>query len=144
MSGVYGHTDNSPHNTPNLVNPGLSDPSLNLAKVNYRQTMTLTGNDASYRGINIESSGTVQWGDGTHKRFFLPSAPSLAEIAPSLGSKNTYIVLHRGGTLSFNYNGPVTLNVGITGGIGGPDKSGLAGTGNVTIMGTVGNDVTFA
>jgi hypothetical protein len=144
MSGVYSHTDNSPHNSPNLDNPGLSDPSLNLAKVIYRQTMTVNGNDASYRGINIEAGGTVQWGDGTHARFFLPSAPSPAAVDPPLGKKNAYINLHSGGTLAFDYNGAVQLNVGITGGGGGPDKSGLPGTGNVTVMGTAGNDVTFA
>ena len=144
MSGVYSHTDNSPHDSPNLDNPGLSDPSLNFAKVIYRQTMTVNGNDASFRGVNIEAGGTVQWGDGTHARFFLPSAPSPAEVNPALGKKNAYVNLHRGGTLAFAYNGPVTLNVGITGGGGGPDKSGLSGTGNVTVMGTAGNDVTFA
>lgn len=144
MSGVYSHTDNSPHGTPNLDDPGLGDPSLNLAKVIYRQTMTENGNDASYRGINIEAGGTVQWGDGTHHRFFLPSAPSPAEFAPALGAKNAYINLHRGGTLAFDYNGAVTLDVGITGGGGGPDRSGTPGTGNVTVMSTPGNDVTFA
>ncbi|MFL6627123.1 MAG: hypothetical protein ACJ8G1_11815 [Vitreoscilla sp.] len=145
MSGVYSHTDNSPHNSPNLLDPGLSDPSLNLAKTIYRNgANAVNGNDASYRGINIErGAGTVQWGDGTHARFFLPSAPSPAEVHPALGAKNAYINL-RGGALAFNYNGPVTLNVGITGGGGGPHAGGETGTGNVTIMSTVGNDVTFA
>jgi hypothetical protein len=145
MSGVYGHADNSPYGSPNLTDPGLSDPSLNLAKVIYKGgTYSVNGHDASYRGINIEAGGTVQWGDGTHDHFFLPSAPSPAEVYPALGSKNAYINLHKGGTLAFNYNGPVTLNVGITGGGGGPDKDGSTGTGNVTVMGTPGNDVTFA
>jgi len=144
MSGVYSHTDNSPHNTPNLDNPGLSDPSLNLAKVIYRQTMTVNGNDASYRGINIEGGGTVQWGDGTNDRFFLPSAPSPAAVDPPLGKKNAYINLHGGATLAFDYNAPVTLNVGITGGGGGPNRTGVVGVGNVTVMATPGNDVTFA
>ena len=145
MSGVYSHTDNSPHNSPNLVNPGLSDASLNLAKTIYRKgANAVNGNDASYRGINIErGAGTVQWGDGTHARFFLPSAPSPAEVHPATGAKNAYINL-RGGSLAFNYNGPVTLNVGITGGGGGPHAGGETGTGNVTIMATAGNDVTFA
>jgi autotransporter-associated beta strand protein len=145
MSGVYSHTDNSPHNQPNLVNPGLSDPSLNFAKTIYRGgANAVNGNDASYRGINIErGAGTVQWGDGTHANFFLPSAPSPAEPDPPLGKKNAYINL-RGGTLAFNYNGPVTLHVGITGGGGGPHRDGSVGTGNVNIMSTPGNDVTFA
>jgi autotransporter-associated beta strand protein len=143
MSGVYSHTDNSPHNIPNLVNPGLSDPNLNYAKAIYRNGVN-NGNDASYRGVNIESgAGTVQWGDGTHANFFLPSAPSPAEPYPVLGAKNAYINL-RGSTLAFNYNGPVTLNIGITGGGGGPHRLGDIGWGNVTIMPTVGNDVTFA
>jgi autotransporter-associated beta strand protein len=85
----------------------------------------------------------VQWGDGTHANFFLPSAPSPAAVSPALGAKNAYINL-RGSSLAFNYNGPVTLNVGITGGGGGPHKLGDIGWGNVTIMPTVGNDVTFA
>lgn len=145
MSGVYSHTDNSPHGSPNLVDPGLSDASLNYAKVIYRGGANdVNGNDASYRGINIEAGGTVQWGDGTHANFFLPSAPSPAAVDPAPGKKNAYINLHRGGTLAFDYNGPVTLNVGITGGGGGPDRDGSAGTGNVTVMGTAGNDVTFA
>jgi autotransporter-associated beta strand protein len=145
MSGVYSHTDNGPHGNPNLVDPGLSDLSLNMAKVIYRGGANdSNGNDGSYRGINIEAGGTVQWGDGTHARFFLPSAPSPADVNPPLGKKNAYINLHRGGTLAFNYNGPVTLHVGITGGGGGPDKSQTAGLGNVWIMPTEGNDVTFA
>jgi len=145
MAGVYSHTDNSPHNTPNLVNPGLSDPALNYAKVIYRGGANdVNGNDGSYRGINIErGAGTVQWGDGTHANFFLPSAPSPADPNPPLGKKNAYINL-RGGNLAFNYNGAVTLHVGITGGGGGPHRDGSVGTGNVTIMATPGNDVTFA
>lgn len=149
MSGVYSHTDNSPHNIPNLTNPGLSDPNLNYAKAIYRNGMN-NGNDGSYRGVNIESgAGTVQWGDGTHANFFLPSGPSPAAPYPTLGTstavgnKNAYINL-RGSTLAFNYNAPVTLNIGITGGGGGPYRGGEAGWGNVTIMPTVGNDVTFA
>jgi len=144
MTGVYSHSDNSPHGSPDLIDPGLSDASLNLAKVIYRGTNSVNGNDASYRGVNIEAGGVVQWGDGTNSNFFLPSAPSPAEFSPALGKKNAYINLHRGGTLAFNYNGPVTLNIGITGGGGGPFRDGSAGAGNVTIMGTAGNDVTFA
>ncbi len=145
MSGVYSHTDNSPHNQPNLVNPGLSDPELNFAKTIYREGANApNGNDASYRGINIErGAGTVQWGDGTHANFFLPSAPSPAEVDPPLGKKNAYINL-RSGTLAFNYDGPVTLHIGITGGGGGPHRDGSVGNGNVKIMPTPGNDVTFA
>jgi autotransporter-associated beta strand protein len=143
MSGVYSHTDNSPHNIPNLVSPGLSNPALNFAKAIYRNGVN-NGNDASYRGVNIESgAGTVQWGDGTHANFFLPSAPSPAEPSPTLGAKNAYINL-RGSALAFNYNGPVTLNIGITGGGGGPHRGGEIGWGNVTVMPTPGNDVTLA
>ncbi|MEP6503434.1 MAG: autotransporter [Betaproteobacteria bacterium] len=146
MSGVYSHTDNSPHGSPNLVDPGLSDASLNLAKTIYRGGANdVNGNDASYRGINIEAgAGTVQWGDGSHANFFLPCAPSPAEVHPAIGNKNAYINLRGGSTLALNYNGPVTLNVGITGGGGGPHATGETGVGNVTIMATAGNDVTFA
>ncbi len=63
---------------------------------------------------------------------------------PPLGKKNAYINLHRGGTLALNYNGPVTLHVGIGGGGGGPNRSEATGQGNVWIMPTAGNDVTFA
>ena len=145
MSGVYGYTDNSPYHSPNLVNPGLSDASLNTSVVaNQGGSNKANGHDSSYRGINIES-GYIQWGDGTHHRFFLPSAPSPATVYPPLGAKNAYINLHNGSTLAFNYDGLVTLNVGITGGGGGPKKDdSLAGTGNVVIVGTTGNDVTFA
>lgn len=143
MSGIYSHTDNSPHNIPNVLNPGLSNPALNYAKAIYRNGVN-NGNDASYRGVNIESgAGTVQWGDGTHANFFLPSAPSPAEPYPALGAKNAYINL-RGSTLAFNYNAPVTLNIGISGGGGGPHRGGETGWGNVTLMPTAGNDVTFA
>lgn len=143
MSGVYSHTDNSPHNIPNLDNPGLSNPALNHAKVIYRNGVN-NGNDASYRGVNIEAgAGTVQWGDGTHANFFLPAAPSPAEPYPALGAKNAYINL-RGSSLAFNYNAPVTLDIGITGGGGGPHRGGEVGRGNVTVMSTPGNDVTFA
>lgn len=150
MSGVYSHTDNSPHNSPNLVNPGLSDPTLNFAKVIYRGGANdVNGNDGSYRGVNLEGggsagAGTVQWGDGTHSNFFLPSAPSPAAVSPALGAKNAYINLRNGSTLAFNYNGAVTLNIGITGGGGGPHRDGAIGVGNVTIVSTAGNDVTFA
>lgn len=143
MSGIYSHTDNSPHNIPNVLNPGLSNPALNYAKAIYRNGVN-NGNDASYRGVNIESgAGTVQWGDGTHANFFLPSAPSPAEPYPALGAKNAYINL-RGSTLAFNYNAPVTLNIGISGGGGGPHRGGETGWGNVTLMPTAGNDVTLA
>ncbi|WP_035056404.1 autotransporter [Andreprevotia chitinilytica] len=145
MQGVYSYTDNSPHGSPNLVNPGLSDPSLNMSVVVNKggSPNQANGHDSSYRGINIES-GTAQWGDGTTSAFFLPSAPSPAEVNPALGSKNAYINLHNNSTLAIDYNGPVTLNIGITGGGGGPDKSGLPGTGNVNIVAQAGNDVTFA
>lgn len=121
MSGVYSWSDNGSD-----TDPALSDWSRNFATVPHRDNK---------RGINIEGA-TVEWGDGTHNRFFLP------------GNENTvYINMHaeRNGTrsvLTFNYNGPVTLDAPISGGIY-HDTLKDVGRGDVVIAATPGNAVTF-
>lgn len=121
MSGVYSWSDNGSD-----TDPALSDPSRNFATVPHRDNK---------RGINIEGA-TVTWGDGTHNRFFLP------------GNENTvYINMHaeRNGTrsvLTFDYNGPVTLDAPISGGIY-HDTMKDVGRGDVVIAATRGNAVTF-
>ncbi|MFI0453124.1 hypothetical protein [Actinomadura sp. 6N118] len=120
MTGVYSWADAGPD-----TDPRLSDPSLNYKVVAHRHNK---------RGINIEGAN-VQWGDGTHHRFFLP------------GNKNTvYINMHQRrwrSRLTFDYNGPVTLGAPISGGIY-HDTLSAPGLGDVVIAGTRGNDVTFA
>ncbi|MEJ2854213.1 MULTISPECIES: autotransporter-associated beta strand repeat-containing protein [unclassified Saccharothrix] len=121
MSGVYSWSDNGSD-----TDPALSDPSRNFATVPHRDNK---------RGVNIEGA-TVIWGDGTHNRFFLP------------GNENTvYINMHaeRNGTrsvLTFDYNGPVTLDAPISGGRY-HDTMADVGRGDVVIAGTRGNAVTF-
>ncbi len=121
MSGVYSWSDNGSD-----TDPALSEPARNFATVPHRDNK---------RGINIEGA-TVTWGDGTNNRFFLP------------GNENTvYINLHaeRNGTrsvLTFDYNGPVTLDAPISGGRY-HDTMADVGRGDVVIAATRGNAVTF-
>jgi len=98
------------------------DPSLD--------TTTLPAN-LSYRGINIEGAN-VQWGNGTTDHFFLPATPA-----------NSYINIHDDGSLTFDYDGPVTLDTPISGGIYTQSLSTPADA-NVTLSPTPGNTVTFA
>ncbi|GAA4635900.1 hypothetical protein GCM10023196_083410 [Actinoallomurus vinaceus] len=120
MTGVYSWADRGSD-----ANPWLSDPALNFRVVPHNDNK---------RGVNIEGAN-VQWGDGTHHRFFLP------------GNKNTvYINMHQARTrsrLTFDYNGPVSLGAPISGGIY-HDTLSAPGLGDVVIAGTRGNDVTFA
>ena len=119
-TGVYSWSDNGSD-----TDPRLSRPSLNYASVPHRDNK---------RGINIEGA-TVEWGDGTTHRFFLP------------GNENTvYLNLHFDGRdrskLTFNYNGPVRLDAPISGGKY-HDSLAAPGQGDVVIAGTRGNAVTF-
>lgn len=122
MAGQYSWADSGPDS-----DPSLSDPALNYEVVAHNHNK---------RGINIEGA-TVQWGDGTTDRFFLP------------GNRDTvYINLHganhdQRGHLIFDYNGPVRLDAPISGGIY-HDTMSTPGWGDVTVAGTAGNDVTFA
>ena len=131
FAGVYSYS-----NSGDPLKPSLSDPRLNTMLVQNVAGSPTGGNNSSFRGINIEG-GTTEWGDGTTATFFLPSAPSPA--APDSTVKNTYINLHNGATLVFNYNGQYRCDVGITGGGGGPRADGSVGAGNLTIAATAGN-----
>jgi|GEM_PF-1017630 len=88
--GVYSYSDSGDENNPSLANP----------KLNY----THLGGNASERGVNIEGA-VVQFGDGTTRQMFING-----------NADNTYINLHNGGILGFDYNGTVTLNTAIGGG----------------------------
>lgn len=116
MTGVYSYAD-----TGVPGNPSLSDSSLNFAAVR--------GN-ANIRGINIEGAH-VQWGDGTTSDFFLPGTPA------------DYINVHNNGSLAFDYDGPVTLDTPISGGIY-HDSLSTPANASVTLNPTPGNAVTFA
>jgi LPXTG-motif cell wall-anchored protein len=117
VSGVYSYADQG---VPG--NPSLSDPALNLS--------TSVGN-RNTRGVNIEGAH-VQWGDGSTSRFFLPATPA-----------NSYINIHDNGTLDFDYNGPVTLDTPISGGIYHNSLSTPA-YGDIGLVAHPGNAVTFA
>ncbi|MDQ4112925.1 MAG: hypothetical protein M3306_17810, partial [Actinomycetota bacterium] len=85
-------------------------------------------------GVNIQGA-IVQWGDGTHNRFFMPGTRETIYI-------NLYTRRARG-HLIFDYNGPVTLGAPISGGLY-HDTMAAVRVGDVTVAGTRGNDVTFA
>lgn len=117
MTGVDSYSDSGTD-----ADPTLSDPSLNTRQVPHT---------VNFRGINIEGAA-VQWGDGTTHRFFLPAAPS-----------DSYINIHRNGSLAFDYDGPVTLDTPISGGVYHGSLSTPAYA-SVTLNPTAGNAVTFA
>lgn len=117
MTGVDSYADAGTN-----ASPALSDPSLNTRQVAHT---------VNFRGINIEGAA-VQWGDGTTHRFFLPATPS-----------DSYINIHRNGSLAFDYNGPVTLDTPISGGVYHASLSTPAYA-SVTLSPTEGNAVTFA
>lgn len=120
MTGVYSWTDQGSE-----TDPSLSDPDLNFVPV---------PKNINKRGVNIQGA-IVQWGDGTHNRFFLPGTRETIYI-------NLYTRRARG-HLIFDYNGPVTLGAPISGGQYHDTMAAVA-VGDVTIAGTPGNDVTFA
>jgi autotransporter-associated beta strand protein len=120
MSGVYSWSDQGSE-----TEPSLSDPDLNYVAV---------PKNINKRGVNIQGA-IVQWGDGTHNRFFLPGTRETIYI-------NLYTRRARG-HLIFDYNGPVTLGAPISGGQYHDTMDAVA-VGDVTVAGTPGNDVTFA
>ncbi|MFD0331716.1 hypothetical protein ACFQZC_35065 [Streptacidiphilus monticola] len=83
------------------------------------------------RGINIEGAH-VQWGDGSTHRFFLPA-----------NAADSYINIHRQGTLAFDYDGPVTLRTPISGGVF-HDSLSTPADADISVLSHPGNDVTFA
>jgi hypothetical protein len=117
MTGVDSYSDTGTNSS-----PALSDPSLNTRQIAH----TL-----NFRGINVEGA-TVQWGDGTTHRFFLPATPA-----------DSYINIHKSGSLTFDYNGPVTLDTPISGGVY-HDSLSTPAAATVTLSPTAGNAVTFA
>jgi autotransporter-associated beta strand protein len=134
FAGVYSYSDSA-----DRLHPSLSDPSLNTMVVtNSAASPThANGSNASFRGINLEG-GITQWGDGTTNTFFLPGTPAPADPGAK-NVKNSYVNLHSGSTLVFNYTGKYECNIGITGGGGGPNATGSVGVGNLTIAATPGN-----
>ena len=117
MTGVDSYSDTGGNSS-----PSLSDPTLNTRQIAHT---------VNFRGVNIEGA-TVQWGDGSTHRFFLPATPS-----------DSYINIHKNGSLTFDYNGPVTLDTPISGGVYHGSLSTPAYAA-VTLSPTAGNAVTFA
>jgi len=108
-----------------IVMTGVDDyatPSLDTAALPHA---------VNFRGINIEGAN-VQWGDGATGQFFLPATPS-----------DSYLNIHDDGSLAFDYDGPVTLDTPISGGVYHQSLSTPADA-SVTISPTPGNAVTFA
>lgn len=99
-----------------------TDPSLDTGAVAHTN---------NFRGINIEGAN-VQWGDGTSDHFFLPATPS-----------DSYINIHKNGSLTFDYDGPVTLDTPISGGVYHASLSTPANA-SISLAATTGNAVTFA
>jgi autotransporter-associated beta strand protein len=99
-----------------------TDPSLDTASIAHT---------SNFRGINIEGAN-VQWGNGSTDRFFLPATPS-----------DSYINIHNNGSLAFDYDGPVTLDTPISGGVYHNSLSTPAYA-SISLAATDGNAVTFA
>jgi len=97
------------------------DPSLDT---------TVLPHGTNYRGINI-GAANVQWGDGSTDQFFLPALATYS-----------YIDM-QGGSLTFDYDGPVTLDTRISGGVLNESPSTPANA-SITLAATSGNAVTFA
>jgi len=98
------------------------DPSLDTSSIAHT---------SNFRGINIEGAN-VQWGDGASDQFFLPATPS-----------DSYINIHKNGSLAFDYDGPVTLDTPISGGVYHNSLSTPAYA-SISLAATNGNAVTFA
>lgn len=120
VSGVYSWADSGPD-----YDPSLSDPNLNYEVVAHNHNK---------RGINIEGA-LVQWGDGTDNEFFLPGNRDTIYINMHARRMRSHLIL--------DYNGPVRLDAPISGGIF-HDTMNAVGSGDVTVAGTAGNEVTFA
>ncbi|GCB45059.1 autotransporter protein [Streptomyces sp. NL15-2K] len=107
------------------TNPSLSDPALNW---------TPARKNVNKRGTNIKGAN-VQWGDGTTNKIFMPGTAETVYI--------NLLAARSRSTLTFDYNGPVTLGAPIGGGVF-HDTLSAPGAGDIVIAGTRGNDVTFA
>ena len=114
LSGVYSYTNSG---ATAETDPSLSNPSLNY---------TIVTGGSTTRGFNIEG-GIVQFGDGTTDKIFLPG-----------NEYTSYINLHNGGILAFDYDGTVTLDTPIGGGQY-HDSTSTPGIGSVVITGNASN-----
>jgi autotransporter-associated beta strand protein len=120
LAGQYSYTDGGGDTA-----PSLSDPGLNWRKIPH---------DRNKRGTNIKGAD-VQWGDGTTKDIFMPGTADTVYI--------NLLAARSRSTLTFAYNGPVTLGAPIGGGVF-HDTLKSPGAGDIVIKGVRGNDVTFA
>ncbi|MFI6038927.1 autotransporter [Streptomyces sp. NPDC051315] len=120
LTGQYSWSDQGGD-----TDPSLSDPALNW---------TPARRNVNKRGTNIKGAN-VQWGDGTTDRIFMPGTAETVYI--------NLLAARSRSTLTFDYNGPVTLGAPIGGGRF-HDTLSAPGAGDIVIAGTEGNDVTFA
>ncbi len=120
LTGQYSWSDQGGD-----TDPSLSDPALNW---------TPARKNVNKRGTNIKGAN-VQWGDGTTNRIFMPGTAETVYI--------NLLAARSRSTLTFDYNGPVTLGAPIGGGRF-HDTLAAPGAGDIVIKGTKGNDVTFA
>ncbi|MFF8972887.1 autotransporter [Streptomyces sp. NPDC014995] len=120
LTGQYSWSDQGGD-----TDPSLSDPALNW---------TPARKNVNKRGTNIKGAN-VQWGDGTTDKIFMPGTAETVYI--------NLLAARSRSTLTFDYNGPVTLGAPIGGGRF-HDTLSAPGAGDIVIAGTKGNDVTFA
>ncbi|WP_210584463.1 autotransporter [Streptomyces sp. GESEQ-35] len=120
LTGQYSWSDQGGDS-----DPSLSDPALNW---------TPARKNVNKRGTNIKGAN-VQWGDGTTSKIFMPGTAETVYI--------NLLAARSRSTLTFDYNGPVTLGAPIGGGRF-HDTLSAPGAGDIVIAGTRGNDVTFA
>ncbi|GKQ37075.1 hypothetical protein ALMP_36140 [Streptomyces sp. A012304] len=120
LTGQYSWSDQGGD-----TDPSLSDPALNW---------TPARKNVNKRGTNIKGAD-VHWGDGTTNKIFMPGTAETVYI--------NLLAARSRSTLTFDYNGPVTLGAPIGGGRF-HDTLSAPGAGDIVIAGTKGNDVTFA
>jgi autotransporter-associated beta strand protein len=112
LTGLYSYSD-AGTTLAQQANPSLSNPALNYESLN---------GIASRRGINLEG-GILQLGNGNSSNFFMPG-----------NNVTTYLNLHSGGLLAFDYSNaaPTYMNLTIAGG-GINQPYNAAGVGNVIL-----------
>lgn len=120
LTGQYSYSDRGGD-----TDPSLSDPAINWRKIPH---------DLNKRGTNIKGAN-VQWGDGSTHKIFMPGTAETVYI--------NLLAARSRSTLTFAYNGPVTLGAPIGGGVF-HDTLKSPGAGDIVIKAVRGNDVTFA
>lgn len=120
LTGQYSHTDQGGDTDPTLSDPGI----------NWRPL----AKNVNKRGTNIKGAN-VQWGDGTTHEIFMPGTAETVYI--------NLLAARSRSTLTFAYDGPVTLGAPIGGGVF-HDTLSAPGQGDIVVKGVDGNDVTFA